>query len=197
MKKGKYLDLLLRSPKTIFTAGDIAMLWSEAHSPAFRVRLKYYVNRGDLIRLRRGIYAKDEKYDRLELATRIFTPAYISFETVLKREGLIFQYYESVFVASYLTRDIQVAGQEYHYRKIKDEVLVNAAGITRVNEAAVAGVERAFLDTLYLNSDYHFDNLRPLDWEKVMVLLPIYKNKRLAQKVSGLFDQDKERLNGA
>lgn len=197
MKKGKYLDLLLRSPKTIFTAGDIAMLWSETHSPAFRVRLKYYVGRGDLVRLRRGIYAKDEKYDRLELATRIFTPAYISFETVLAREGLIFQYHEPIFAASYLAREIEVADQAYIYRKIKDEVLVNAAGITRVNEAAVAGAERAFLDTLYLNTDYHFDNLRPLDWDKVRAILPIYKNKRLARTVSKLLDQEKGKPHGS
>jgi len=39
---------------------------------------------------RRGIYAKDKNYDRLELANRIYTPSYISLETVLSREGIVF-----------------------------------------------------------------------------------------------------------
>jgi hypothetical protein len=38
----------------------------------------------------RGIYAKDKDYDKVELAGRIFTPGYVSFETVLVRSGINF-----------------------------------------------------------------------------------------------------------
>jgi len=70
--KGQYIEILLRSPKTVFSTKDIALLWGEQGEANVRVRLSNYVKRGKLIRVHRGIYAKDKNYDRFELATRIF-----------------------------------------------------------------------------------------------------------------------------
>ena len=97
MPKGNYLKTILKSDKSVFTFQDLALLWGEQASPAIRVRVNYYVRKGELLRLRKGIYAKSKNYDPLELATRIYTPAYVSFETVLAKEGLVFQYYEKIF----------------------------------------------------------------------------------------------------
>jgi len=44
-------------------------------------------------------------------------------------------------------------------------------------------LERAFLDTLYLYKNYHFDNLSPINWKKVFEILPIYRNKALEKRV--------------
>ena len=187
MSKGDYLSAILRSPKTVFTLRDIALIWHEPVSSAARVRLNYYVNRGDLYRIRKGLYAKSESYNKLELATRILTPSYVSFETVLAKEGLIFQYYEPIFVASYTTREITIDSQTYAFRRLKSEVLINAAGIEMAEETSIATKERAFLDMLYLKVDYHFDNIRSLNWDKVFEILPIYQNQRLTKKVTGIF----------
>ena len=191
MQKGNYLITLLRSNKTVFTVKDIALLWQDAGSSATRVRLNYYVKKGKLYRIRRGLYAKDKNYHRLELATRIFTPAYVSFETVLVKEGVIFQYYDQISVASYLTRELVVDEQKYTFRKMKDTILINSFDIEQQNETSIAAKERAFLDTLYLNTDYHFDNLRTLNWNKVFQILPIYNNKRLAKVVNKLYREKK------
>ena len=78
-KKGQYLETLLRSSKTIFSVKDVVLLWKESNNLLVTDRLKKYVKSGKLIRLRQGIYAKDENYNRLELATRVYTPSYISF----------------------------------------------------------------------------------------------------------------------
>ena len=192
MSKGNYLTSILRSPKTVFTYKDIVLLWNESASDAARVRLNYYLKKGYLCRIRKGLYAKNENYDRLELATRILTPSYVSFETVLAKEGLIFQYYEPVFVASYATRTITIEGQTYSFRKIKNEVLVNSIGIENIRETSLATKERAFLDMLYANGDYHFDNLRSLDWKRVFEILPIYDNKRMSKKVKGIHDKENQ-----
>jgi hypothetical protein len=186
MGKGGYLAAILKSNKTIFTFKDISLLWQEPASPATRVRVSYYVNRGDLIRLRRGVYAKSKDYNRWELATRIFTPAYVSFETVLVKEGLIFQLYERIYVASYVTREITIDKQVYALRKLKDSVLTNPMGVDHIEETSIAVKERAFLDIFYVNADYHFDNLQALDWEKVFEILPIYANKRMEKGVNRL-----------
>ncbi len=187
MRKGQYLRTILRSSKTVFTYKDIAMLWGEPGSDAARVRLNYYARQGDLYRIRRGLYAKDQNYNKLELGTRIFTPAYVSFETVLSKEGLVFQFYSRIFIASYLTREINVQGQVYSFKKIKNTILTHPAGVDHKDESSVATKERAFLDTLYINTDYHFDNLGGLDWGKVFEILPIYQNKRMVKKVAELY----------
>jgi predicted transcriptional regulator of viral defense system len=189
MQKGDYLTSILRSNKTVFSSKDIALLWHESSTTATRVRLHYYVQKGDLYRIRNGLYAKNEHYNKLELATRILTPAYVSFETVLAKEGLIFQYYEPIFVASYVTREILIARQVYSFRKMKDGILTDSIGIEHVSETSIASKERAFLDMLYVKDMYHFDNIRSLDWDKVFKILPIYKNLRLAKNVNNLFQK--------
>ncbi|MCC6962536.1 MAG: type IV toxin-antitoxin system AbiEi family antitoxin domain-containing protein [candidate division Zixibacteria bacterium] len=186
MIRGDYIKILLRSKKTVFSIKDIALLWGDPGTNAARARLKYYVQAGDLHRIRQGLYAKDRDYDRLELASRIFTPSYVSFETVLAKAGVTFQFYNRIFVATYLTREIVCDGQTYQFRKVKDVILSNSVGVDNVGERSIATPERAMLDTLYVNTDYHFDNLTPLNWEKVFELLPLYDNKRMAKQVNAL-----------
>jgi predicted transcriptional regulator of viral defense system len=189
MQKGSFLATILRSAKTVFSTKDIALLWNEPNNAAARVRLNYYVKKGDLYRIRKGLYAKSRQYDRLALATRIFTPSYVSFETVLAKEGLIFQYYDKITVASYLVRELTVDRQVYSFRKIKTRVLINSLGVESVSETSIATRERAFLDTLYVNADYQFDNFRSLGWDKVFEILPIYTNRRMAKKVDSMYKQ--------
>jgi hypothetical protein len=181
--KGEFLDILLRFPLTIFSTKDAALLWRETNASLVSDRLKSYVRAGKLVRVRRGLYAKNENYNRLELAGRMYTPAYISFETVLTKEGVVFQYYGNIFVASYVTRQIAVNGQTITFIRMKDYVLRNTAGIFHTDGVAIATKERAFLDRLYISKEYHFDNLDSLDWSKVFALVSLYKNRRLEKKV--------------
>jgi hypothetical protein len=181
--KGEYLEILLRSPQTIFSTKDAALLWNENDNSVVTDRLKKYVKSGKLFRAYRGLYAKDQKFDPFELANRIYTPSYISFETVLTREGVNFQYYGNIFVASYINREILIGEQKVTFVRMKDYVLSNTSGIEHKEGYAIATRERAFLDRVYVSKDYHFDNLRSLDWNKVMEILPIYNNKRLEKKV--------------
>lgn len=187
IKKGEYLDTLLRSKKTVFSTKDVALLWGEEGKGAARVRLSYYVKTGKLVRIHRGFYAKDKNYDRFELATRIYTPSYVSFETVLTRSGINFQYYGNIFAASYVNREIDIGGQKITFVRMKGYVLSNTAGIEHEEGYAVATKERAFLDRIYASKDYHFDNLSALDWDKVFEILPIYNNKRMIKRVSKYF----------
>jgi len=185
--KGEYLGILLRSSKTVFSTKDVALLWAEERKKTVSARLNKYVKAGKLIRVRRGLYAKDKNYDKFELATRIYTPSYISFETVLTRAGINFQYYGNIFVASYVNREIDIDGQKITFVRMKSYVLSNTAGIEHKDGYAIATKERAFLDRIYVSKDYHFDHLDPLDWDKVFEVLPIYNNKRMIKKVNEYF----------
>jgi len=189
--KGEYLEVLLRSSKTIFSTKDAALLWNENDNSVVTDRLKRYVRAGKLIRVYRGLYAKDNNYNRSELATRIYTPSYISFETVLTRTGINFQFYGNIFVASYVTREIIAGGQKISFVRIKDYVLSNTAGIEHAEGYSIASKERAFLDRIYISKDYHFDHLDVLDWDKVFGILSVYNNKRMEKKVREYFEHYK------
>ena len=185
--KGEYVETLLRSSKTVFSTKDVALLWGEEKGLTVSGRLNKYVKSGKLVRVHRGIYAKDKNYNRFELATRIYTPSYISFGTVWTRTGINFQYYGNIFVATYVKREIEADGQKISFIRMKDYVLSNTAGIGHVDGIAMASKERAFLDRIYVSKDYHFDHLDVLDWDKVFKVLPIYHNKRMEKKVREYF----------
>lgn len=187
-RKGEYLGVLLRSPKTVFTSKDVALLWGEVAENAVRVRLSKYVKAGKLIRVYRGVYAKDRNYDRFELATRIYTPAYVSFETVLTRAGMNFQYYGNIFVASYVSRELVVDGQKISFVRMSRDVLSNTAGIDHSGGYSIATKERAFLDRIAVSKEYHFDHLDVLDWDRVFQLVPLYHSKRMERKVREYFE---------
>lgn len=180
----KIISAILRSNKTVFTFKDVFLNLKETNPSLLRRKISYYIKKGDLHSIRRGFYAKDKNYNKHELATKIYTPSYISLETVLAAAGITFQFYNQIFVISYQTKEIECDGQKYSYNKLKDEILINHAGIESRENYSIASPERAFLDVIYLHKDYHFDNLSPLDWNKVYEILPIYGgNKRMAKMV--------------
>jgi len=182
MKKTNILDIF-RVNNTVFTFKDLSLILGETDKNYLKKKIYRYVKAKKLYSIRRGLYAKDKNYNKFELATKIYTPSYISFETVLSRAGIIFQFYSQIFVASYLAREITVDGQKHVYKKIKDEILTNHLGIEQKENYAIAIPERAFLDTLYLYKKYHFDNLSPINWKKVFEILPIYQNKALEKRI--------------
>lgn len=190
--KGEYVEVLLRSPKTIFSSKDVALLWGEESEEIIKKRLNKYVKVGKLIRIRRGLYAKDKNYSKNELATKILIPSYISFETVLGAAGITFQYNSQIFIASYRNKEFEIDGQKYSFKRLKENILTSNLGIENKDGYSIATLERAFLDTLYVNKQYHFDNLRPLSWERVREILPLYGgNKRMEKTLKKLEESTK------
>ncbi len=176
--------------KTVFRLRDIALMAGEIDFESLNKKLNYYVRTGKLLNPRKGIYAKPN-YNSEELACVLYTPSYISLEYVLQKAGVLFQFDSRITTISYLSRSIEVEDKTIIYRKIKGEIIANTRGISRQsNQVNIATSERAFLDTLYLNKNYYFDNLNPLNKEKVYDLLPIYMSKALAEKVKKHFPDD-------
>ncbi len=194
MGKDYILDLM-RSSKTVFTFKDVILLWGESDVNFVKKKINRYVKAGKLNAIRRGIYSKDKNYDKYELATKIYTPSYVGLETTLGAAGVTFQLYSQIFAVSYATKEIECDGQKYSFKKIKDTILTNQAGIEVRDNYSIASPERAFLDVVYLNKDYHFDNVSVLNWEKVYEILPIYGgNKRMAKMVNMYHESDKQDL---
>jgi hypothetical protein len=185
MNSSRNSDLILSvfsDMRSVFSLNDVAMLIGESDFKKLNERLNYYVRKGKLFRPRKGIYVKPD-YKPEELVCTLYTPSYISLEYVLQKAGVVFQYDERITAVSYLSRSVDIEGRTYSYRKIKGEILIVTQGIVQTGNVNIATPERAFLDVLYLDKEYYFDNLNPLDKNLITKLLPAYNSKTLTARV--------------
>lgn len=178
------LAKLYQSSNTVLTIKDIALIWGETNRVNLLAKIAYYVNEGSLIRLTRGVFVKNHEYEVKELANSLYSPSYISFETVLREAGVIFQHQTAVFVAGPYTIRKKIDGKLIVMRRMKEDVIFNPTGVKLEKNYSIATVERAFLDMIYLSPKAYFDNLRPINWEKCFEIAPLYNNKQLIKRLA-------------
>jgi len=174
---------LYKSSKTIFTSEDLALLWQETDKDNLKAKISYYAKKGSLLRLTRGVFAKDKKYDPRELATSLYIPSYVSFETALREAGIIFQHYETIFAAGPWSKTKKIDRRAFTFRKMKKSLLFNPSGIIIRDNYGIASPERAFMDMIYLFPKYYFDNLKSINWNKCRKLAKIYANSALIKRL--------------
>jgi hypothetical protein len=179
---------IYKDSRTVFRINDIAMILNIVDG-FLAQKLNRLVKEGLLLNPRKGIYAK-QGYKPEELACLLYTPTYISLNYVLQRSSVVFQFDSAITNISYLTRNVEIDNQRIEYRKIKNGVLFNTAGIVNKNNTNIATPERAFLDTLYLFGDIYFDNINALNYNNIQKLMPIYNSKRMLNYVNRNFDKN-------
>lgn len=177
------ITILLRSKKTVFDFNDLALLWQIEDRKYLKTKVYRLVKNKQLLRIRKGIFVLDENYNRYELANKLVNPSYVSLQTILANEGIIFQYDSTIYSVSRINREIKVKNLKFIYRKIKDDILLNSEGININADFSVASKERALLDLLYLEKDYYFDNLKDINWQDIFDLVLIYQNKNLMKRL--------------
>lgn len=166
--------------QTVFTLSEVATYVNKSPDQNLISALSYYSKNGKLIRLSKGLYALDNNYSRQELGNKIRQPSYISLYTILQEHGVVFQVYTSVFSISNRTEEFIINNQNYIYRKLKSQILLNNLGITEERGIFKASLERALLDKIYLDGDEYFDNLRQVDWAFATQLnKKVYKSKKV------------------
>ena len=178
---------IYKDKRTVFRLVDVAMLLPRRDNRNLSNGLNYYVRTGKLLSLRRGIFAKPE-YDPEELACSLYTPSYLSLQYVLQKAGVVFQFDSRYTIVSYLNREIDIDGNRFCFRVIKGTNYIDRKGLVTRSNINIATPERAFLDVLYLNKDYYFDNINPIDKDAVYKILPSYNSAALTRRVNKLFD---------
>ncbi len=179
---GVMIKKLLRKKRgqTVFTLSDIAAITNKEADENLISNIHYYVKTGQLIRLSKGIYALDKEYSIWEFANRLRKPSYISFYTILQKEGIVFQPYYTIFLASNRSEEIKKGKEIFRYRKLKNDILLNTMGIVEENGVTVATQERALLDKVFLDGEEYFDNLRRIDWKFAKKLnKEVYESKKI------------------
>jgi len=174
---------LLNSGKTVFTKKDLEKILELNSKMALDKFLYREKNKWFLINIYYWIYVF-KKYDIFELACKIRKKSYISLETVLKKQWVIFQYYDDIFIISDDTLEKKVWEQKFRFNKIKDNILLNQLWLEHKKNYTIASVERAICDRIYLSKNYYFDDLSDINFEKLEEISKIYNNKRVILEVN-------------
>jgi hypothetical protein len=173
------IQKLLTTQKTVFTVQQIGQILGITNAITLRRKISRWGKQGFLQHLHYGIRALSH-YSEKELANALKTPSYISLETVLYQEAVVFQYYgNTIFSLSNNTITFTIGDITYEYHKISEKILLNPKGIVYQDGIAIASKERAICDRLYLSPRYYFDHLDDVNWKKLLDIAEIYQNKRL------------------
>ena len=174
---------------TVYSLADIARISGRQADKNLIANVNYYVKQGDLIRLSKGLYSVNDKYSNEELGNKLRSPSYVSLYTVLQAEGVVFQVYDDIFLVSQRSEIRKIRGQRFIYRKVKDSVLLNPLGLSRVGGAVKANKERAVLDLVYLDGGQHLDNTSVLDWDFMEKLnAKVYQSKTMGKYIKEMRD---------
>jgi len=182
----------------IFTSNELKILrWVDGNS--FQKRLSYNIKNKKFITLRKWIYVLAGAINSLwiienfQIANRMYSPSYISFETVLFAEGVIFQYHGNVTVASPYTKDIYIEPLllSIEYFSMPKALLINPFGLIQKDWYVLATKERALCDVLLRSGNYYFDRLSDIDWDLVLQIAKYYKEYHKTAYESILFLVDK------
>lgn len=184
----KVLSDLYRSGMSVFSICDAMVITKNPDRTAMSRILAALEKKGVLKRLRKGIYSLPE-YNIYEFGNKIITPSYLTMESVLREEGVIFQVDNVITYASYQTRRLFWEEEiVFHYRKMKQEILFDNRGKIYRGGYTRASLERAFLDMCYVDKWRTYENITPIDKNKVKKLLPIYNNAALVERVSTILN---------
>lgn len=171
--------------KKILTSNELKILrWIEWNS--FQKRLSYNLKSWKLLKLRKWIYILGQNVQQLsteyryEIANKIYSPSYISFETVLLLEWVAFQYYGDVRLASNYQKNIRIEqiNLNLEFFKMPKELITNTIWLQNKDNYTIATKERAFCDIVRKDPNYYFDDLSKIDRDLVDIISKEYSKYR-------------------
>lgn len=147
--------------KDFYTISDLEKIF-EQDKESLLVTLSRLEKKGEIIRLRKGLYQlAGEKIDWEKIASQIYQPAYLSFETVLAKYGILSQIpYALTLATTNRPKKVIIQEREVEYRRIKKDLFF---GFFLENGVYLASPEKALLDELYFVSK----GLAVLDFEEL------------------------------
>jgi predicted transcriptional regulator of viral defense system len=182
-----------RNDLRVFTPQDLRHLL-RASETSVRFLLTRALKRGDVIKLRRGLYAlSDHLPNELELGNALIKPSYISFLYALSYYHLISEaVFEITSATTRTTRRFEALGKVFTYHHIKSAAFTgylseNINGRTIL----IAEPEKALVDCLYFASLGQLSlpdrlDLSTVNSKRIMALAQLYRRPTLVEKVEEL-----------
>lgn len=190
----------------IFTVEDVKDFLGHYKAPLKALALK--VEKGELIHLKRGLYAKKEGFDPLKAAYPLRSPSYISYETALSYYGLIPERVEQICSVVDGRAGTLVAGDiTYSYSSQNRKLYSLGMSLEFIggHPIPIASREKAVLDTLakaklltanltgkdifnFLVDGLRIEEtqLKRLSLNKLREMAPLYRNRAPALLVEEL-----------
>jgi predicted transcriptional regulator of viral defense system len=166
MNTRDYLDLLNTwKQKKIFHTVDFATLLSR-DMPSVRVELSRLVSRGMLSRASKGLYPNPyNPPTQEELAMALRSPAYISMESALARQGILSQSpFTMTLVTTSSTGTVDAMNTRFEYHHLQSAWFI---GYRRRDTYDMAEPEKALCDFVYLR----YRRIRELSEDRMRSLL--------------------------
>ncbi|MBI1883448.1 MAG: hypothetical protein HYS08_04485 [Chlamydiae bacterium] len=134
--------------KSIFGVKEAQIIAWETQPAVLNLQLYQWVKAGNLIRMRRGIYAfPDQIQSQLALVQTLYPPAYISLESALSRYGLMPDVvFALTLITPRLTRRFKTPVGYFIYHHMKQDLFWGFDPDT-----LMAQKEKALVDYLYFN----------------------------------------------
>jgi len=199
MKYNELREKVLNYP--VFTFEDVFKYFPKENQLTFKTQLSRWVKRGYLKKIKKGIFilAEAKIEDDFCLAPIIYSPSYISLESVLNAYGVIPDIpFTVTSVTLKKTKTFKTPFGSFSYRHLKESLFFGFKIIGKESYTyKIAYPEKALLDYLYLNPDiidsasfpeeYRLD-LKDLNWPKLKSYARIFKNKKLKKAVKILIN---------
>ena len=189
------LSLLKQFGKQWYSLSDLEKIFGLGRE-SLRVALTRLTRSGAIRRIGRGLYVlPDQPINPERIATMLYTPSYISFESALARYGIVSQIPYTVTVATKKKpKKMTLAGQLVEFRQLKEPLFF---GYTLVEGVYLAYPEKALLDQLYLMSKGRASlaidelDLGDIDWSRFMEFAAHFpfSVQQLARKVVKQYSQ--------
>ncbi|MFC1496687.1 hypothetical protein ACFL52_04655 [Candidatus Margulisiibacteriota bacterium] len=190
-----YLQKILKNKKIkLFSVDELAILTGCSKHTACRLAQRY-TKKGIFLKIKKGHYLiADLNLPDLVLASIIYQPSYISFETALSYHHIIPEtVYTCTSATPKITRQFKIKNKLFAYYKIKRGTFFGYKP-TRIDRETVllADPEKALADYLYFVSigkraiNERFD-LKPINKKKLKNYIKLFKRKKLDQIYKKLF----------
>ncbi len=165
-KREDKIKILIEDGRDLYRTQDLAVLWNIENENTLYTTIKRYIKRGLLNKIYKGFYSIKEinKISPVVLGlTGLNRYGYLSTESVLLKNGIIFQDIKYITIVSNISKRFKINNYNFLVRKMKEDYLYNNIGV--INKEAT--LERAVADILYFNPNYHFDAKDIIDFKKV------------------------------
>lgn len=153
----RFRDLEQKFDYPVFWSNQVGKLFPEEEQSNINVQLSRWEKRGDLVRLKRGIYKfAEQEVDEMVVGGILYKPSYVSLETALHLQGLIPDIPGMVTsVTTVTSREFDNELGSFSYSKIKRSLFF---GFEKVKDEKsqmyyqMAEPEKALLDWVYLRN---------------------------------------------
>jgi predicted transcriptional regulator of viral defense system len=180
IKQNRFL-MIAKTKEQIFHLNDLARIWGIANRQNLAMTLNRYVAAGLIYRIYRGLYSLKPaaELDPLILGAKALNNyCYLSGETILAKQGVIFQQVNYFTFIGSSTKRFKIGTYKYYCRQLKGDFLYNDTGVLKTGKAFnEATLERAAADILYFNPRYHFDNPMAINQAKLKDIQNAVYNK--------------------